>query len=440
MRPYFGLPGFSTSVANYPIHEYSKVMLKDNIVSALFLDSGGGWSGGPLSSEVSIVCGDPDLTISCQDGKTRIGSLCGPEIMTKNPLDVLDIYLSEGYTAAGYIGYEYSKYTDTGFRPVRRKDGYRCPDLVFNLYEPDKVHMMDIGELRGRLSFATKNTDISTGAGKGYSSNLNSQSYYEKIRRIKEYIKAGDVYQVNISRRISFYRDYDPLDFFLKLFHVQHVPFGCYFDFDSFQIVSGSMELFARKEAGQLTTRPIKGTAAGGAGLENNTVNKAKLLASDKERAENLMIVDLMRNDLGRICKRGSVRVNKLFEVESYSTLHHMVSEVEGIIREDVSLADIMDNIFPPGSVTGAPKKRALEIIDELEPHYRGPYCGIAGIVRPDGDFTFNVAIRTLVKSMGRTDFWVGGGIVWDSEPEDEFEETRLKAMAIEKAFGLMND
>jgi anthranilate/para-aminobenzoate synthase component I len=196
------------------------------------------------------------------------------------------------------------------------------------------------------------------------------------------------------------------------------------------------MELFLRKKGDKLTTNPIKGTIKRGKTEEIDTILKAKLISSAKERAENLMIVDLMRNDLGRISKIGSVKVNKLFEVETFSTLHQMVSEVEGEIHEKITISEIMKNIFPPGSVTGAPKRRTLEVIDELEPHLRGPYCGTIGIFYPNGDFTLSVAIRIMLTQLGKATFFVGGGIVWDSDPKKEFDETILKSEAITKAMG----
>lgn len=148
------------------------------------------------------------------------------------------------------------------------------------------------------------------------------------------------------------------------------------------------------------------------------------------------MIVDLMRNDLGRVCRIGSVKVNKLFEIETYTTLHQMVSEVEGEVDEKVAISEIINNIFPPGSVTGAPKKRTLEVIDELEPHLRGPYCGTIGIFYPNGDFTLSVAIRIMLTQLRKATFFVGGGIVWDSDPKKEYDETILKSEAIIKAMG----
>ena len=199
------------------------------------------------------------------------------------------------------------------------------------------------------------------------------------------------------------------------------------------------MELFLRKSGNKLTTNPIKGTIKRGKTDEIDAILKAKLISSEKERAENLMIVDLMRNDLGRVSKPGSVKVNKLFEVETYSTLHQMVSEVESRVDENMKASQILRQVFPPGSVTGAPKRRTLEVIDELEPHFRGPYCGTIGIFYPNGDFTLSVAIRIMTVQLGKATFFVGGGIVWDSDPQKEFEETLLKSQAITKAMELYN-
>jgi anthranilate/para-aminobenzoate synthase component I len=199
------------------------------------------------------------------------------------------------------------------------------------------------------------------------------------------------------------------------------------------------MELFLRKSGNKLVTNPIKGTIKRGITDEIDTILKAKLISSAKERAENLMIVDLMRNDLGRVCRIGSVKVNKLFEVETYATLHQMVSEVEGTVDENIKASQIVRSVFPPGSVTGAPKKRTLEVIDELEPHLRGPYCGTIGVFYPNGDFTLSVAIRIALTRLGKATFFVGGGIVWDSDPEKEYDETILKSEAIIKAMGNLN-
>lgn len=401
--------------------------------SAAFLDSGNGWLGLP-GEEGSIVFGRPRIRLTVENGLVLINNDKQVSTLRRDPLQVLQGYLSEGYIAAGYIGYEYGAFTEDGFTPKREKTGGKLPDLAFLLYKPEDMTLPGADDLSALLSSDSPMRGAATGR---LTSNMNSREYIGIVECAKRYIESGDIYQVNLSRRFEVDGRVDAWELFRRLFHVQHVPFGAYLDFGDFQLVSGSMELFLRRRGKTLTTRPIKGTRGRGHSREEDTIKKAELLRSDKERAENLMIVDLMRNDLSRVCRKGSVRVNRLFDVETYATLHQLVSEVEGQVREGQGVPEIIGSVFPPGSVTGAPKKRALEIIDELEPHYRGPYCGALGIFYPDGDFTLSVGIRTAVAGPERTTFWTGSGIVWDSDPEAEFNETALKSKAMTKALGL---
>lgn len=400
--------------------------------SAELMDSGNGWLGTHGQSG-SIAFGEPRVRFIAENGLVYINKDNHVLMLRRNPLQVLESYIGEGHTAVGYIGYEYGAATEDGFSRKREKTGRKLPDLAFLLYRPEDMTMTGVDEpdaprpsgspLRGTAGHVT--------------SNMDEREYIRIVERAKKYIEAGDIYQVNLSRRFEVEGPVDAAALFRRLFHVQHVPFGAYVDFGDFQLVSGSMELFLRKKGRALTTCPIKGTRGRGHSRERDTIKKAELLRSDKERAENLMIVDLMRNDLSRVCKKGSVKVGRLFDVETYATLHQLVSEVEGEAREGEGVTSILGKVFPPGSVTGAPKKRALEIIDELEPHYRGPYCGALGIFYPDGDFTLSVGIRTAVVESERTTFWAGSGIVWDSDPEAEFVETTLKSRAMTRALGL---
>ena len=397
--------------------------------SAAFLDSGNGWLGEP-GREGSIIFAKPRIKIIAENKLVTINNDKQMLTMSRNPLQVLESYIGEGYIAVGYIGYEYGAVTEDGFSRKREKAGRKLPDLAFLLYRPEDMTITGGGEpaaVRQPLQ----------GAALEIASNMDCTEYVRIVERAKRYIESGDIYQVNLSRRFEVEGRVDADALFRRLFHVQHVPFGSYIDFGDFQLVSGSMELFLRKRGRALTTCPIKGTRSRGHSREEDTIKKAELLRSDKERAENLMIVDLMRNDLSRVCRKGSVKVGRLFDVETYATLHQLVSEVEGEVGEGEGVSSILGKVFPPGSVTGAPKKRALEIIDELEPHYRGPYCGALGIFYPDGDFTLSVGIRTAVVEPERTTFWTGGGIVWDSDPEAEFLETTLKSKAMTKALGL---
>ena len=409
----------------------------DNNLS-IFLDSGNGWCGDPAKKDSYILLDSPKAALSFQEGKTKVRKDGKTSITNRDLFSVLEGYLAEGYTAAGYIGYEYSQYTDSGFIPKNHKDGDRLPDISLNLYKADSVKMGDISHLKYELSSLNqRNIQRNMSTERNLSSNMDYESYKTMVERARSYIESGDIYQANLSQRYTAGFGISPIDYFLRLYNTQPVPFGSYMDFGDFQVISGSMELFLRKSGARLLSRPIKGTKRRGLTEEFDTVKRAELISSDKERAENLMIVDLMRNDLGRICDYGSVKVNSLFNIESYSTLHQMVSEVEGIVNNDKGLGEIVGNVFPPGSVTGAPKKRTLEIIDELEPHLRGPYCGALGIFYPDRDFVLSVGIRLLVSRDDKATFWVGGGIVWDSDPEKEFDETLLKSYAIKKALGI---
>lgn len=400
--------------------------------SAAFLDSGNGWLGTPGEGG-AVVFGQPRISLTAENGLISINNDRQILTLKRDPFQVLEGYLAEGYIAAGYIGYEYGAFTEDGFTRKREKAGRKLPDLAFLLYKPEDLASINLDHFK---AFPSSDSAI-RGAAPGHcASNMDSWEYMQVVERAKRYIESGDIYQVNLSRSFEVKGRVNAMELFRLLFHVQHVPFGAYLDFGDFQLVSGSMELFLSRKGKTLTTRPIKGTRGRGHSREEDTIKKAELLRSDKERAENLMIVDLMRNDLSRVCKKGSVKVNRLFDVETYSTLHQLVSEVEGELKEGQEIPEIIGSVFPPGSVTGAPKKRALEIIDELEPHYRGPYCGALGIFYPGGDFTLSVGIRTAVVEPERTTFWTGSGIVWDSDPESEFIETSLKSKAMTKALG----
>jgi len=415
-------------------------MKLSNQYTCLLLDSGGGWCGDQRKTPSYIAFNQPEISFSSNGGEVTIKSHGSTKLINADPLEVLDDYLNQGYVAVGYIGYEFSQYTNEGFSPAHKKDGLKFPDVSFLLYKLEGLVVGDFAELGRDLQPPEITEELLPDRPIDPSfhlcPNMSIYQYNDMIKQGKSYIEQGDIYQVNLSQRMITRFNLDPFSYFRRFYEVQPVPFGCYIDFGDFQLQSGSMELFLRKKGSKLVTNPIKGTIKRGKTEEIDTIMKAKLISSAKERAENLMIVDLMRNDLGRVSKTGSVKVNKLFEVETYSTLHQMVSEVEGEVDENIKASQIVRSVFPPGSVTGAPKRRALEVIDELEPHLRGPYCGTIGVFYPNGDFTLSVAIRILLTQSGKATFFVGGGIVWDSDPEKEFDETILKSEAITKAMG----
>ncbi len=255
--------------------------------------------------------------------------------------------------------------------------------------------------------------------------------YRKKIKRIKKYIEEGEVYQVNFSYRHAFDFSGDPLEFYLLLSEVSRPAHGFYLDAGALKVLSCSPERFFRLKDNMIETFPIKGTINRGRDRVEDISNRRKLYANEKDRAEHLMIVDLLRNDLGKICRAGSVRVDGLFSIKSFRTVHHMVSRIYGGLKENTGFDEIIRAIFPGGSVTGAPKIRAMQVIDELEDYSRGIYTGAIGYILPDGSADFNIAIRTMLIEGDRAYYSTGGGIVYDSEPEKEYEETVVKAEII---------
>lgn len=265
-------------------------------------------------------------------------------------------------------------------------------------------------------------------------SNFARASYLGAVRRAIDYVHAGDCFQVNIAQRLVAPLRQAPFAIYERLRERNPAPFAAYFDLGDFVLASASPERFLRLRDGEVETRPIKGTSPRGFAPEEDFARVDVLRASAKDRAENVMIVDLLRNDLGRVCEYGSIRVADLCRVESFEYVHHLVSEVRGRLRPGLDAIDLLKATFPGGSVTGAPKIRAMEIISELEGVSRGPYCGSLGYISFDGSMDTNILIRTLVLGKGWTHFQVGGGIVADSDPEREYEETWHKAEGLLRA------
>jgi para-aminobenzoate synthetase / 4-amino-4-deoxychorismate lyase len=258
--------------------------------------------------------------------------------------------------------------------------------------------------------------------------------YREAFNRVEDYIAAGDVYQINLTLKYLFALEGHPLALYAALRRKQRVAYGALIHTEDLDILSLSPEVFFRREGKHMSTRPMKGTAPRGRTPREDARTKTWLAMDEKQRAENLMIVDLLRNDLGRVAKIGSVEVTDLFTVETYRSVHQMTSGITAELRSDMGLKDMLRALFPCGSVTGAPKVRAMEIIRELEGGPRGIYTGAIGHIAPSGDAQFNVAIRTVVLSRGRGEMGIGGGIVADSKEESEFEECLLKAQFLTKA------
>ncbi|MDP1675746.1 MAG: aminodeoxychorismate synthase component I [Bacteroidota bacterium] len=257
---------------------------------------------------------------------------------------------------------------------------------------------------------------------------IDDQSYKKSIEQLKEYIVNGDTYQVNFTNRFEFDITSDAAELYFSLRKKQHVPYGAFINLGNAQILSFSPELFFKRNINSISTKPMKGTVKRGRTLDEDYANEEWLRNDEKNRSENLMIVDLLRNDIGRICETSSVEVENMYSIERYETVIQMTSTVTGLLKTNTSYYDIFKSLFPCGSVTGAPKIRTMQIINELENHRRGVYCGAIGFISPDNEAVFNVAIRTIESQNGKGTMGVGSGIVSDSEPHQELEECKLKA------------
>ena len=270
-----------------------------------------------------------------------------------------------------------------------------------------------------------------------YTSNFTRESFITATRHALDYIRAGDIYQVNLSQRLTAAWASHGWEFYRALHTASPAPFSAYLDAGDFQITSSSPERFLHLSGQHIQARPIKGTRPRGTNPQRDAQLAYELQSSEKERAELVMITDLLRNDLGRVCEFGSIAVPELMRLEKFPQVQHLVSTVEGRLRPELSHLGALRESFPGGSITGAPKFRAMEIIDELEPVTRGPYTGSLGYLGFNRESQFNIAIRTAIVRGGQVHFQVGAGIVADSDPEMEYEETLAKAGGFEEALSL---
>ena len=269
-------------------------------------------------------------------------------------------------------------------------------------------------------------------------SGFTHEGYLKAVEAVREYIKAGDIFQANLSQRFEADMPVPPYELYRRLRRINPAPFAGYLNFDGVAVVSASPERFLRLQKGVVETRPIKGTRPRGKDRGEDERLALELVQSIKDKAEHMMIVDLERNDLGRVCRYGTVRVSELMALEKYSTVFHLTSTIEGHLRPGKSAIDLLKATFPGGSITGAPKVRAMEIIDELEPTRRSVYTGSIGYIGFDGGLDLNIVIRTILVKGGRAYFQVGGGVVYDSDPEGEYIETLDKARALIRALSMI--
>nr|HID58128.1 aminodeoxychorismate synthase component I [Desulfobacterales bacterium] len=384
-----------------------------------------------FSDRYSFIAWEPQETIKGDVRSTRKEDL----------FSFIDLWPRD-YFVAGYIGYEVCQWIETlpnpGPKDVFNPHFYLAAYpkiLVFdNIRQTWYLWQREDMPNRFRL---TLNRKIRSGEkGRLIGANQSKKYYIDRIKNVLDYIAAGEVYQINYTQRFYFTYSGDPFGLYLQLKKVQPVSFGAFLNLGDGYVVSGSPELFLRVKKGTVLTKPMKGTIKRSSKPTKDRRLRKRLKESIKDRAENVMIVDLMRNDLGRFCRFGSVEVPRLFVVEAYSTVYQMVSHVTGEVEKETTRSDIIRGVFPPGSITGAPKKRAMEIIYELEPNERGVYCGAIGYLWAD-QMVFNVAIRTVEIANGKGVLGVGGGIVADSRPELEYEESLLKARATFMALGI---
>ncbi|WP_296809859.1 aminodeoxychorismate synthase component I [Thiocapsa sp.] len=415
----------------------------------VFLDSGRPAS---TSGRYDILTADPRVTLVTRGDLTEIRDAQGVRSSRADPFALLDATLGPQQPripglpfrggAIGYFAYDLARRLER--LPSVAEDAEGIPDMAVGIYDwalvvdharcRSRLVAQDpacLDEVFGRLIRALSGPAPATGVFRILApvrSNLSRTQYLSALERIRHYLYEGDCYQVNFAQRFDAPAQGDAWQAYKGLRRLNPAPFAAYLATPDCRILCTSPERFLRVRGDRVETKPIKGTRPRGSHPVEDRMLAESLRRSPKDRAENLMIVDLLRNDLGKVCAIGSVHVPTLFEVESYMRVHHLVSTVRGRLAAGRNAVDLLRACFPGGSITGAPKLRAMEIIEELEPHRRGVYCGAIGYLGYDGAMDTNIVIRTLVHSAGVIRLWAGGGIVADSDPEAEYRETYDKA------------
>lgn len=406
---------------------------------AMWLDSGG-------MARYDILTAAPQRTIMLDEG----ASYADPFAILRRELGARVASVAGVPFAGGVLGYwGYDLARKTMSLPSLSKDAECLPSMAVGLY--DWALVLDhqehtaklvshrryaetdalLPQLLQRLRAKAKHAVVEFHVYGKIESNFTPDSYRTAFETVQGYLQAGDCYQINLAQRFTAEAKGDALMAYLELRRLSPAPYSAFLNFSQMQILCASPERFLSLCSGHVETKPIKGTRPRGENIERDHQLADELRQHPKDRAENLMIVDLLRNDLGRNCVPGSVRVPKLFEVESYANVHHLVSTVEGELAPGRDALDLLRDCFPGGSVTGAPKQRAMQIIDQLEPHRRGVYCGAIGYIGFDGNMDTNIVIRTLVYAQNRIRCWAGGGLVADSQCDAEYQETLDKASAM---------
>ena len=405
-------------------------------------------------SKFSFIGLNPFMTFEARKNKAFVD---GKEV-DGDPFEVLDdlikkykvsedifssIPLLSG--AIGYISYDICRILEN--IPNNSKEDFNISDMKFIFYnniiifdlKNNKQYITSLNGIDEEINLIEYKIneaiylkeEVVKENSKNFISNFNKEDYKSAITKLKDYIVSGDVYIANMTQRFYTENTEDSFEIYKKLRSINKAPFSAFMNFEDFQIISSSPERFLEINNRKVITRPIKGTRPRGKNKEEDIKNSLELLNSEKDKAELLMVVDLERNDLSKVCKPHSVKVTELFKLETYATVFHLVSTVEGILKEDVSAIKCIKECFPGGSITGTPKIRAMEIIEELEGLKRNIYTGSIGYFDFRGNADFNIAIRTIVKKDNKAYFGVGGGITYDSIEEDEYNETLDKAKAL---------
>ncbi len=422
----------------------------------------------PRIGRYSMAGSDPFLVMTSKGPWVTIRQSEGVSVFQANPFHELRRLL-RAYPlprhpqvpfvggAVGYLSYDLCHFVER--LPCTALDDISMPDLYLAFHDtavifdhqdgrawavaadmhlPGRTSARErTGRLIERLSAPTPTMKTAASAAEAAADircNFTRDEYLAAVQRSKDYIAAGDIFQVNLSRRLETRLSVPPHELFLRLCRINPAPMSAYLAFDDCAIVSASPERFLRVSNRHVETRPIKGTRPRGATPEEDAALMEELLSSEKDGAELAMIVDLERNDLGRVCSYGTVRVTQPKVLESFPTVHHLVATVEGDLHDGYDLVDLLRATFPGGSITGAPKIRAMEIIDELEPTRRSVYTGAVGYLGFDGSMDLNIVIRTFIVHRDRAWFQVGGGIVADSDLCAEYDETHYKARALIEA------
>lgn len=426
---------------------------------AVFLDS-----GQPQSQfgRYDIMAAKPFVRLVTNDVQTVIFDADGERISLADPFELLKESLTPYKTARtdlpfeggaiGYFAYDLARRVER--LPALALDAENIPQMMVGVYDWALVvdHQLNRSYLVSHGKHPQTDQDwaslcalfeapqpVSAKAQfqvtSALQSNMDYAKYSSAFDKVKQYIHEGDCYQVNLAQRFSAKAEGDAWSAYLALREISPAPFMSFMNFGNdespLQVLSASPERFLQVHGKHVETRPIKGTRPRAENADEDAANALALQSSPKDRAENLMIVDLLRNDISKACETGSVRADQLFALESFANVHHLVSTVTGKLAEDKTAIDLLRACFPGGSITGAPKLRSMEIIEALEPNRRGLYCGAIGYIGFDGNMDTNITIRTAVYSHGEIRFYAGGGIVADSELEKEYRETLDKASSM---------